>query len=107
MDLDWQPTWVDEGREPNFSRNHSLSTDRMGKRSLFGKVPGIDCLQLCYNEGIGTNRDLKLCFAGERSQAFDRPISTMIIHQRQRTSVIWSELSMVCRRIIVVNVKFC
>jgi Domain of unknown function (DUF4470) len=67
---DWQPAWVDEGREPNFTRNPSSPIDRMGKRSLFGKVTGVDCLQLRYNEGIGTNRDLKLCFAGERRQGF-------------------------------------
>lgn len=63
MDPDWQPTWVDEGREPNFSRNYSPSSDRTGRRSLFGKVPSIDCLQLCYNEGKETNCDFKLCFA--------------------------------------------
>ena len=89
MDPDWQPTWVDEGREPGFSRNQSQSTDRKGKRSLFGEIPGMDCLQLEYNEGMGTNRDLKICFAGERTQASDGLI--LIIHQRQRIFVTWLE----------------
>jgi hypothetical protein len=68
LDPEWQPTWVYEGREPSFSPKRGILRYRQGKRSPFANIPAVDCLQLRYNEGIGSNRDLKLCFAGERTQ---------------------------------------
>lgn len=66
-EVDWQPTWWREKREPTVDGfSESPPFDPFGTlRSLWGDIPAFDVLNLAKNEGADYGKDLALCFAGE------------------------------------------
>lgn len=66
-EVNWQPTWWRENREPTFDRfSGSTPFDPHGNlRNLWGDIPSFGVLNLAKNEGADYQKDLALCFAGE------------------------------------------
>ncbi|TFK68751.1 hypothetical protein BDN72DRAFT_654328 [Pluteus cervinus] len=63
LNPDWQPAWIGEARKPTFLIHLSYRPpSQRPVESLWGNIPGFDCLQLKFNEGLDPRRNFKLCF---------------------------------------------
>jgi hypothetical protein len=84
---DWQPQWVQQHRNPAFMIDGPAVQMAFGRNKyLWGNMPSIDVVRLEHNEGMAYNQDLKILFAGMKSQCFYLVAATNALHSFWRPS---------------------